>query len=455
MPRLQTYFGTADFLRRALAIALPIMAQELLTTSFSLVDTLMIGKLGPNALAAVGYGAAWNNLINVLIFGLTSGAAIFFAQYWGAGDHPGIHQAYGLALTAALSISLAAMALTCFQPGVVLTLFTNDAAAAAEATPYLRFVGLTYPAMALSMVVGTLLRSTERVHIPLIGSIVGVGVNIFLNYSLIFGHFGFPRLGIAGAAIGSAVSGWVNLGLMLLLGWLSHTLAIAPLRALFSFKGAFVRRYFKLSFPVLVNEALWGFGTTALNMVYGHIGTDEFAALTAFRTIDAFAVTAFIAMSHATAAIVGKRVGAGQTEEAYREARSILCWTPIIGGVLGAALIFFRHPLAAVFSQPPEVAELITGLIVVVSLTYVIRYIPFIQIMGIFRAGGDAKTGAVLDFIGVWVISIPLALVCGLWLKWPFLWVYGAIVTLDVIVKTIPGTRYFFSRNWIRPVTGA
>lgn len=450
--RLQTYFGTPAFLRRALCIALPIMAQELLVTSFSLVDTLMIRSLGPNALAAVGYGAAWNNLINILIFGLTSGAAIFFAQYWGAEDRPGIHQAYGLALIAAASISVAAMVVTCLQPNWVLAMFTNDAAAAQAAAPYLRFVGLTYPAMALSMVVGTLLRSTEQMHLPLIGSLVGVGVNIFLNYSLIFGHFGCPQLGIAGAAIGSAVAGWVNLGVVLLLGWAKKTLAIAPLKALFSFRAGFARRYFILSFPVLANEALWGFGTTALNMIYGHIGTDEFAALTAFRTIDSFAVTAFIALSHAAAAIIGKRVGAGELEEAYQESRHFLCWTPILGGILGALLVTFRQPLASVFQQPPQVHNLIAGLLLVVGSTYVVRYFPFMHIMGIFRAGGDAKTGTVLDFVGVWVISIPLALIAGLWLEWPFLWVYGAIVVLDTLVKAVVGQRHFLSRNWIRPV---
>lgn len=450
---LSTYFGDRDFLRRALAIALPIMAQELLTTSFSLIDTLMIGQLGPNALAAVGYGAAWNNLINVLIFGLTSGAAIFFAQYWGAGDKKGIHQAYGLALTAAFLVSLAALLVTCLAPEWVLILFTDDAGAAAEATPYLRFVGLTYPAMALSMVAGTLLRSTERVFLPLIGSLAGVATNIFLNYSLIFGHFGFPRLGIAGAAIGSAVSGWVNLAVLLLLGGLLRTLALARPRDLFSFRADFVRRYAKLSFPVLANEALWGLGTTVLNMIYGHIGTDEFAALTAFRTIDAFAVTAFIALSHAAAAMIGKQVGAGNAEAAYREARAFQCWLPVLGGVLGALIIAFRRPMTALYAQPPEVDALIVGLLTVVAATYLIRYFPFIQIMGIFRAGGDPKTGAILDFIGVWVVSIPLALVGGLWLHLPFLAVYGGTVLLDALVKVIPGTVYFLSRKWIRPVT--
>ncbi len=452
MCRLQTYFGTPSFLCRALSIALPVMGQELLTSSFSLVDTLMIGQLGPNALAAVGYGAAWNNLINVLIFGLTSGAAIFFAQYWGAEDRQGIHHAYGLALAAATLISLTATLITCFQPGLVLALFTSDASSAAEAAPYLQFVGLTYPAMALSMVVGTLLRSTERAYIPLIGSLAGVAANIFLNYSLIFGHFGFPRLGIAGAAIGSAISGWVNLALMLLLGLLFRTLAVARVRALFSFSTPFALRYFRLSAPVLINEALWGIGTTILNMIYGHIGTREFAALTAFRTLDSFAVTAFIALSHATAAIVGKRVGAGELEEAYQEGRTFLCWTPILGGVLGILLILFRHPLAAVYAQPPQVNDLIVGLLVVISLTYLVRYLPFILIMGIFRAGGDVKSGAILDGIGIWVCGIPLALIAGLWLKLPFLWVYGSITLLDALVKTLPGLWYFFSRKWIRPV---
>lgn len=450
---LSTYFGDRDFLCRALTIALPIMLQELLTSSFSLVDTLMIGQLGSNALAAVGYGASWNTLIHVLIFGLTSGSAIFFAQYWGAEDTKGIHRAYGVALTAAALISLAAMLLTCLAPEWVLFLFTDDAAAAAEAVPYLRFVGLTYPAMALSMVVGTLLRSTERVILPLIGSLVGVGTNIFLNYSLIYGHFGLPRLGIAGAAIGSAISGWVTLAVMLILGGLLHTLAIARLRDLFSFRADFIRSYVTISLPVLTNEALWGVGTMVLNMIYGHIGTDEFAALTAFRTIDSFTVTAFTALAHAAAAMIGKQVGAGNLDRAYREARSFQCWTPVLGSLLTVFILTFRYPLAKIYGQPPHVESIIVGLMTVVSLTYVFRYFPFIQIVGVFRGGGDTKTGAILDFIGVWVISIPLALVGGLWLDLPFLAIYGAIVLLDALVKFIPGTIYFLSKKWIRPVT--
>ena len=123
-------------------------------------------------------------------------------------------------------------------------------------------------------------------------------------------------------------------------------------------------------------------------------------------------------------------------------------------GVLGALIIAFRRPLAALYAQPPEVDALIVGLLTVVAATYLIRYFPFIQIMGIFRAGGDPKTGAILDFVGVWVISIPLALVGGLWLRLPFLAVYGTTVLLDALVKVIPGTIYFLSRKWIRPVTG-
>lgn len=450
---LSTYFGDRDFLRRALTIALPIMLQELLTSSFSLVDTLMIGQLGSNALAAVGYGTSWNALINVLVFGLSSGSAIFFAQYWGAEDEKGIHRAYGLALTAATLVSLAAMLVTSLAPEWVLFLFTDDAAAAAEAVPYLRFVGLTYPAMALSMVVGTLLRSTERVILPLIGSLVGVGTNIFLNYSLIYGHFGMPRLGIAGAAIGSAISGWLNLAVMLILGKALKTLAIARLRDLFSFHADFVRSYFRISLPVLANETLWGVGTMVLNMIYGHIGTDEFAALTAFRTIDSFTVTAFSALAHAAAAMIGKQVGAGNLDRAYREGKAFQCWTPILGGSLTLLVLLFRHPLAAIYAQPPHVEAIIVGLMTVVSATYVIRYFPFIQIVGVFRGGGDTKTGTILDFIGVWVISIPLALVGGLWLKLPFIGIYAAIVLLDALVKFIAGTAYFVSKKWIRPVT--
>lgn len=451
--KLRKYFGTREFLASALKLAIPIMLQNLLTTSFSLVDTLMIGWLGEEALAAVGFGAAWNNLVNVFFFGLASGAGIFFAQFWGARDRAGIHRALGLSISGTLIIALLATLVTGLAPRFLMTLFTDDPAAAALGADYLRVVAFTYPALGASLLVGTLLRCTEQVKLPLLGAAAGVAVNVFFNYVLIFGHFGAPALGITGAAIASLISAWVNLAVILIGCRLGRNIVVAPLSALFSFDRSFARYYVKVCSPALANEILWGLGVTVLSMIYGHIGTTEFAALTAFRTIDNFVTVLFISISGAATTLVGKRVGAGEYDLAYEEARTLSVWTPFVSLFFSAVVILLRAPIISIFQLDPEPHALAMSLMLLAAAELPIRYIPFVQIVGIFRAAGDAKIGMLLDLLGVWIISVPVAAICGLVLHWPFLLVYGLVVFADGGVKSIFCIRRFRSRKWIRPVT--
>ncbi len=446
------YFGTRDFRRTAVAIAVPILLQNLLTTSFALVDTLMVSQLGENALAAVGLAAAWNQLFNVFLFGLTGGAGVFLAQYWGAKDETGIHRAYGLGLICTLIVTAIFAVITLAAPYGVLCLFTPDEAVRQAGAPYLRIVALSYPALAVNMMAGVLLRSTERVRIPLASSVVSVAVNIVLNYLLIFGSFGFPRMELRGAAVASLIANWAGLLVTLAVGWGRNTLLRAKLGQLLDFDPNFVKQYIKICIPVFLNESIWGIGTTVLNMIYGHMGTTEYAALTIFRSVDNVITTAFVSLSAASGVLVGKEVGAGNRERAYQNALAITCWTPVISVVFSVILFVFRSPIVAIFGQPQEVVSVALWLMVIAAFELPIRFLPFVHIVGIFRAGADAKTAALYDFIGVWCISVPLAAI-GMWAGLPFLPVYAGVVFADGIVKLILSLRHFVSKKWIIQVT--
>lgn len=446
------YFGTKEFRRAAVAIAVPILLQNLLTTSFALVDTLMVSQLGENPLAAVGLAAAWNQLFNVFLFGLTGGAGVFLAQYWGARDEDGIHRAYGLGLLCTLAVTAVFTAITLAAPYGVLSMFTPDDAVRQAGAPYLRIVALSYPALAVNMMAGVLLRSTERVRIPLVSSVVSVAVNIVLNYLLIFGTFGFPRLELRGAAVASLIANWVGLLVTLTVGWTRKTLLRAGVGTLMNFDRDFVRQYIRICIPVFLNESIWGVGTAVLNMIYGHMGTTEYAALTIFRSVDNVITTAFVSLAAASGVLVGKEVGAGNREKAYQNGLAITCWTPVIALGFSVILFVFRSPIVGIFRQPQEVVHVALWLMVIAAFELPVRFLPFVHIVGIFRAGADAKTAALYDFIGVWCISIPLAAV-GMWMGLPFLPVYAGVVFADGIVKMVLSLRHFRSRKWIIQVT--
>lgn len=207
----EKYWGDAEFKRLLVRLAIPIALQNLAITSFSLVDTLMVGKLGDIPLAAVGFASTWAQLMNYFIFGISSGATVFIARYWGAKNYKGIHHTYGIAMCGALIIGLAFSLISFFAPSRVMMIFTSDIHVIQAGSGYFRIIAFGYLGTSVNMIVGTVLRSTEQVRIPLLASVSGVLVNTLLNYILIFGKLGAPALGLNGAAIASLISIYVSL----------------------------------------------------------------------------------------------------------------------------------------------------------------------------------------------------------------------------------------------------
>ena len=204
--KLSHYLGDKAFWRVASGLALPIALQNVLTSSFQLVDTMMVSNLGDLTLSATGMAGQWGWLATLLGFGLASGMSIFVSQYWGVKDHKGIRRVLGMGLITSLLLSLVFMAVALLFPEQVLSLFNKDPDVIAVGSRYLSIVCLSYPAVALSNVLSNVLRGTERVRLPLYVSIFTTIANVLVNYALIFGKFGMPRLGASGAAIATCVS---------------------------------------------------------------------------------------------------------------------------------------------------------------------------------------------------------------------------------------------------------
>lgn len=446
--KLSRYFGTPAFCRSALLITLPILAQNLLTSSFSLVDTLMISSLGTVELTAVGLAASWIQLLNVILFGITGAAGVLVAQFWGAGAMRQVRRSYGGGLSFCLAVTLVLMCFTMFFPGVVMGFYSTDPAVIAAGSAYLRLVALGFPAFGLQYTANAVLRSTEQMRVPMYGTMVSVLTNIVMNYTLIFGHFGAPKLGLAGAAIASCIANWVGVAVTYSIGIARHTVLRTGARAMFAFDKPFLKQYFTVAWPIMANELLWGGGTAVLNMIYGHMGTLEYAALTICNTLENVITTVFLSLANSANVLVGKEIGRGRKERAYQNALAITCWTPVIAALFGVALIALRSPITGIFHQSGDVTALARQLLIIMALALPLRFLQYIHICGILRAGADGKKAAFYDFIGVWCISVPAAL-AGLLLHAPLVPVYLTVVLLDSLVKDVLVLRRFFSKKWM------
>jgi len=440
------------FWKSVLMLALPIALQNLLTSSFSLIDILMIGSLSDNAISAVGMAAQITFLHNVFLFGICSGGSIFVAQYWGAGNISGIKKTYGVILANCFTVSLVFFTLAFFMPELCMRVFTDNDAVTEIGVKYLRYVAFSYFGVSLTMGFSSVLRATEQVKIPLYSNIFSVATNILFNYLLIFGKFGFPQMGVTGAALATVIASVVNPTMVFLFSAAKRTIIFSSIKELFSFTVSGLREFYSIVLPVFFNEMLWAVGMTAYNSIYGHMSHSHFAALTISKTVENLVFVFFIGLCNACAVLVGKYIGLKRFEDAKEYAKRFLCLVPVTGLLLGAAVIGLRGSILSLFNIEDNVRQVASLLLLVFGLAISVKNIPFIAIVGIFRAGGDPKKGMLFDLLCLWGIGLPITFVCGILLKMDFVLVYILMILSEDVTKTILCIKYFLTMKWIRPV---
>ena len=283
--KLTNYLGDKPFWKVTARLALPIALQNVLTSSFQLVDTLMVSQLGDVTLSAVGMAGQWGWMSLLLGFGLCSGMSVFVSQYWGVKDIKGIRRTLGITLMLCLLLTGAFMAVALLAPGFVLGLFNEDPAVVEVGIRYLTIVCFSYPAMVLTNVLATVLRNTEQVKAPLYVSMVTTVVNAVVNYGLIFGKLGMPELGVAGAAVATCISAWMGPVLLLVVSALQKNMLMGPVRELLDFGLRDLGVFFKRALPVLCNEGFWSLGIVFLNTIYSNMGYEYYAGMTVFKTL--------------------------------------------------------------------------------------------------------------------------------------------------------------------------
>jgi putative MATE family efflux protein len=451
------YFGDMGFWRIALKLAFPVAMQNLLTSSFILVDTIMVGQLGDLSLSAVGMAGQFGWFLNMITFGMCSGAAVFISQYWGAKDTAGIRRTYGIAVVSVCLISALFFVIGLLFPEGVVRIFNREPDVVEAGAAYLRIACWSYLATGVNMVFCIVLRSTENVKLPMYVSLVTTVLNAFMDYGLIFGAFGMPEMGIRGAALATVISAWAGPVLILAVSAIQRNMLISPIKELFGFNKRSIAEYYAKATPVIINETLWGFGTLLFSVIFANLGYQYYAAVTIFRTFENIAFVFFIGLCNASSIMVGKNVGAGHIKRAVEDSRRFVLFVSLCSVLTGVLIIIFRFQLASVFnlsgSITPETLKLTASLLLVYGIELPVRNLPYILIVGTFRPGGDTRIGMKLDLLSLWLCSVPLTTLAAFVFKLPFIAVFAIMYAAEDYLKAILCVKYYFTYNWLRPVT--
>ena len=444
-------FDWGYFLRHIAIIAVPVALQNLLTTTGSMVDTIMLAKLGEKAVGAVGLCAQFSSLMFAGYWGFVGGGMLFFSQYWGAKDDDGITRSYGLTLLFMLSVGLLFACLALFAPEFVMRVYTDKPEIQKIGVSYLRIVGLAYPLQVLAMAMSALLRSIEQVRIPLYGGIASVIANCFFNYLFIFGKFGLPRMGAAGAAIGTVMAGIVNL--LVLVGFILYKKIPYVLEASKHFRWSrmAIKKYLEKCFPIICNEVLIGVGNMLINVVLGRQTEQAIAAVAVFRTMEGLIIAFFSGFSNAASVLVGKEVGAGNHETAFQRAKRLVYLCSGIIGVACLTLILVHDPLLHAMGLSGESYRIGTAMLVIYSVAALIRMGNWVQ-NDTYRSAGDAAFGSMLEITFMYLMVLPFVYLSNFYFHAPFLLVF-VFCYVDEPIRYIIMQRHLYSGKWIRPVS--
>lgn len=450
-------FKDKGFWKTAFRLATPIALQNMLISSFTLADTLFVSQLGDVSLSAVGMIGQWGWLLNMMIIGISSGASVFVAQYWGIKNIKKINMTCGIAVTSGLFVSLFFTAFSLASPELVVKIFNGDAAVVAEGRKYLLAVCASYPAIALSNILSAVLRSVERVKLPMYASVATTLMNIFLDYGMIFGKFGFPAMGIKGAALATAISSWIGVALIIVISLIQRNVLVASFKDTFGFKGGDLKAFYKKALPVILNESFWGIGTFIFNIIYGHMGYENFAALTILRSFENIAFVLFIGICNACCIMVGKSIGSGKIQRGIDDSKRFVILVPLFSLVIAALIFAFRPQLIGIFNLGNNISEATLNTAMIIMAIYAfeltIRNIPYIMVVGVFRSGGDTVTGVKYDLFALWALSLPATAIAVYVFKASFPVAFAVMYIFEDYVKTAFCIKHYRSLRWIKPVT--
>ena len=440
-----------SFYKTALALALPIVLQNMITIGVNIMDTVMLGNYGEIQLSASSLANEFINIFHILCMGMGCGAAVLTAQFWGRRDTTSIKHSIVIMLRISMGIALVFTLVTVLFPSFIMSLFTNDTAVIEKGRLYFLWSCPTYILMGLSLTLTLILRSVRKVMIPLWTSVITFFVNVFFNWVFIFGNLGAPEMQIAGAALGTLISRIAEAGIITVYVFRIDKSIGLKLKDLFKGCGGLLNTYLKYSMPVLISDGMLALGNAMMSVIMGHISTEYVAANAIIATIVRLSTVFTQGLGQASSVMTGNTLGRNEKETAYRQGVTFVFLSFLIGLAASLIILSISPFVIGLYKIEPETKEIAFALMGAVSVMVVFQSMQSMLTKGVLRGGGDTKFLMFADVFFLWVASIPLGALFGLVLHLSPFVIYISL-KIDWAIKSFIGIWRLKSKKWIKTV---
>lgn len=453
--KIKSIFTDKDFIKQTLTIAIPVTLQSLIMSSVNTIDTFMITQLGTNATAGVGLANQVFFFFNFFLFGINTGSSALFSRYFGSGNLEKVQKTLGYAIKISFLISFLFTIASFFYPEHLLRLFTDNVDVIKAGAIYLKTVCLSFIITSFSFTIGVGMRSIGNAKTPLIATLFAFFSNSFFNYCFMFGKFGFPELGVQGAAVGTIIAKFIEFFILVYVIKKYRSPLYSNFNTAFSTDRFFRKSYFIFILPVIVEEVFWSLSQVLYNKTYAMIGVDATASMQIAGAISGLLYIACRGLGSSSTVLVATKLGENNRERAQDIAVKSSILGFLMGGIIGIFLILFPGAFLVVFNKlTPEVYMLTKKALVVLGIYYAIRTYNSVAVVGVLRGGGDIKFSMIVELACAWLIGVPVSFVAVIFFNvdLPTLML---LLGLEEIAKAICVTPRIINKKWMKNLVKA
>lgn len=440
-----------EFMKKLGNVAIPIALQNMLVSLLAILDIVIIKKLGQNAIASVSLAAQIFFVTNLITFGISSGGCVFLSRCYGSNDHQGVKKYLILIIFLAFLVNSVFVLFSVIAPKTVISMFTNNPDLIAGGSAYLLISAPSFLLSAISISFIAVFRCSNKANLTLILSIVSLTIKAILSYVLIYGFYGIPSLGIKGAGYATLIAKTIEL---LLYAGAFYYLMEKKYRFTKSdfieIKKADLGFFIEKTYPVILNESLWGIGIASFSMIFGRMGAATVSAISIAKTLEELWNSFFFGIGNGALVMLGHEIGSENFEKVKLYSRRLAVVGLETGVLIMVGMLLINNVFVDTFfaGLPAGTKQLAKTAITIFALYMPVRSLSCVIIMGILRAGGDSVRAAFYDVLPIYLISIPLGVILGLVFKLPLYIVLPAMYSKRII-KCIPAVKRLLSDKWL------
>ena len=441
-----------SFYKQMLSIAIPVIAQQVITVGVGLIDNIMVGKLQETVLSGCTAALQIHDIFHNICLGLSLGGSIIMARFWGAKSQDGLNQTITLTIRIGLLIAAIFTLATAIAPHQLVALFSDDAQVISEGVKYLRVSLPCYILVCCSLIATMILRNIRKIRVPLYASIGAFFINIFFNWIFIFGKLGAPAMGISGAALGTLLSRifecFAMVGFLLFkeknLQYDMRHVLFLPCRSL-------LPEYLKISIPVMISDTLLGLGNSVTTSIIGHIDKMYMSAYSITAVTQRVTTVFSVGLSQASSIIIGNTLGKGDKKSAQDQGFSMAVLAALIGTICGCLILFISPFIISSYNITDVTRELTRQFMAGVVVTTILITVSNVLTKGVLRGGGDTRFLMVADVVFLWLLCVPLGYLAGHVWHWSPFYIFLAL-RIDHVAKIILCAFRLRSKKWMKKI---